>query len=281
MEHIARDEVNLATVPFIRPAKSDRSSPVHIEWTAEGRDGETHDFFQTIYPGTGMKLPGPTAGRVILALLSASKTSIVEDPLVETNYDEIGRLVRLQKSGTRNETIRTAIKRLQGLTVETNSFWTADLNTYTEESTIELFSGHHLSRRVNETNIQVRWTEENISLMRAWSKPLNINYILNLYSLLARRLLQVSQMGIYQEGCLVEDLRILCHGYLGVSQSRKYPSELKRSLKGPIESLKRRQLVHVKVEEDDSMPSGHVVIARPEQQLLEIYEGVTDLQYWR
>jgi hypothetical protein len=136
---IAQVEPILATMSFIRPNPEEQEGLVKFEWTAEGRDGQTHDFYQLFRPGENAKLPGPTAGRVIMALLSMSPDRIDETHQITTTLTELTRLCRLRKSRTAHKRIRRALARLQDTVITTNTFWDREGQTYFDKSSVSLF----------------------------------------------------------------------------------------------------------------------------------------------
>lgn len=279
----AQDEANLTTMPFVRPNPNNREGPVEFEWTAVGRDGQSHDFFQVFKPGRNASLPGPTAGRIMRALLSISSTPLSQNRRVKTRLDQLAGVCRLSKSGGTYERIRRAFARLQGLTIESNAFWDYANQKYTGARRIELFSSHHFDTSSSKTVVEFRWTPAVADLVTTWARPLNLNHLFQLDSCIARKLYQVSSLGVYQEGEMVEDLKLLCHGHLGISQDRKYPSELKRSLKKPVTELREKNLIDLTIQEDTGSPSiksGWLVRAQPMEGMQEVCEEIEDPQYW-
>jgi hypothetical protein len=283
MGKFARDEPTLATMPFIRLNSGNREGPVKFEWTTTGRDGKTHDFYQIFRSGKNEILPGPTAGRVIMALFSISPGEIDKNLQVQANLSNLAKLCRLKEAGSNNAQLRKAICRLKGVTIETNAFWDTRNQQYMEESKMSIFSNYHIGMNPQGQFVRVQWDSAVTSLMNTWSRPLNLNHLFRLDSCLARKLYQVSSLGIYQQGEMVEDLKLLCHGQLGISQDRRYPSELKRSLKKPIEALQEKNLIDITIEEDTESPSiksDWLVRARPMEGMLEVYDEIEDPQYW-
>lgn len=277
MGKIAQVEPNLATMPFVCPNPKEREGPVKFEWTAVGRDGQTHDFFQVFKPGGSEDLPGPTAGRVIMALSSMPPDRVGEAPRIKTHLTELTRACQLQKGGATHNRIRRALSRIQCTTIRTNAFWDYGSQRYLGERSVSIFSSHHYNAGPHKTEVDIRWTSAVRDLMNTRTTLINLDHLFSLNSCVARKLYRVSSLGIYQEGRLVEDLKLLCHGYLGITQNREYASELKRSLKGPIEELRETELLDVTIEEAPEMKSGHCVIARPMERMLDTCGGMEDL----
>jgi len=142
---IARSEANLPTMPFIRPNNSTQDGPIEFEWTAVGRDEKPHDFYQTFTPGKNLSLPGPTADRVMRALLSMSPGKTGQTLEIRTSLKRLTEICQLRKGGHTYDRIRRAIARLQGVTIETNAFWDYDQQKYMGDTTTELFSNHHFN----------------------------------------------------------------------------------------------------------------------------------------
>ena len=283
---IARSEANLPTMPFIRPNNSTQDGPIEFEWTAIGRDEKPHDFYQTFTPGKNLSLPGPTADRVMRALLSMSPVSTPpnnSDLEIQTSLKRLTEICQLRKGGHTYDRIRRAIARLQGVTIETNAFWDYDDQRYMGDTTTELFSYHHLYQKGPKAMVRAKWTPTIINLLNAWSKPVDLNHFFDLGTCLARKLYQISALGIYQHGEMVEDLKLLCHGQLGIDQNREHVSELKRSLSGPMEALRGENLIDITIEKDEESPSiksDWLVRARPMERMLEVCEEIDDPQYW-
>lgn len=227
-----------------------------------------------------MKLPGPTAGRVTMALLSMSPGETGDNLTVETHLNQLARLCRLNLGGTTNRRLRRAIHRLMGVTIETNAFWDYTGKGYIDKSKIGLLSHYHVNDEGKRKLFKVQWTEAVTSLMSTWTEPVNLDHLFELDPCVARKLYQVSSLGIYQHGEMVEDLKLLCHGQLGISKSRKYPSQMKRSLKDPIKLLREKDLIDVRFEKDEESPSiksDWLVRARPMKRMLEVSEEIPDL----
>jgi hypothetical protein len=273
---IAREESNLATMPFVRPKRGNGEGPIHFEWEAIGRDGAPHDFFQTFQPGNEMCLPGPTAGRVVMALLSVPPDESGDNFQVTTSLKKLRKMCQLARGGSTKRRLRRAIRRLGGIRIQTNAFWDAASKEYMDETSMSLFSSYHF----NEGEVTVRWSPTAAKMISTWTKPVNINHALSLDAHLARRLYQISSLGIYEEGKMTEDLKILCHGYLGISQSRGSLSRMEKSLRGPTDELREKALLNVSIREDSSFRSGVRVCARPMERMLEIYDEIEDPQYW-
>ena len=280
---IARSEANLPTMPFIRPNNSTQDGPIEFEWTAVGRDEKPHDFYQTFTPGKNLSLPGPTADRVMRALLSMSPGKTGQTLEIRTSLKRLTEICQLRKGGHTYDRIRRAIARLQGVTIETNAFWNYEDQRYMGDTTTELFSYHHLYTKGSKAMARVRWTSTVIDLMSTWSKPVDLNHFFDLDTCLARKLYQISSLGIYQHGEMVEDLKLLCHGQLGISQNRTSPPALKDSLKKPIAALRDQNLIDITIEKDEESPSiksDWLVRARPMERMLEVCEEIDDPQYW-
>lgn len=274
---IARDGANLATKPFIRPRKSSEG-PVRFEWAAVGRDGKHHEFFQVFEPPDGMSLPGPTAGRVITALFSIPPEKTGEHFEVTTRLSALSELCRLSKNGTTNRHLRRAICRLEGVRIKTNSFWDAGSQQYMDDTPMSLLSSYDF----DGGKIKIRWSPDVIEMVNTWTKPTRLDHLFELRSCLSRKLYQISSLGIYQEGKMVEDLEILCHGHLGIRQSQGLISEMKDSLKDPVMKLREKNLVDITFRKEDgsSFGSGWSVCARPMERMLEVCEDIEDKQYW-
>lgn len=276
-------ESNLPSTSFIRPRDSDKDEPVTFTWTAVGRDGRSHDFFQTFTPGRNLKLPGPTAGRVMRALLSMHPDESNQDFEIRTSIKRLVEICNLKSGGETHDRIRQAFRRLQGVTIKTNAFWDYESQEYMDASCIELFAHHHFSTKGSKKMVRVQWTPTVMDLLSTWTKPVDLDHLFQLDTCLARKLYQVSALNIYQQGEMVEDLRLLCHGQLGISQDRKRPSELKCSLRGPIEALREKNLIEITIEKDPESPSiksDWLVRARPMKRMLEPNENIDDPQYW-
>lgn len=283
MGRVARTGATLPLMPFVRPKSLNRKGPVKYEWEAIGRDGQSHDFIQVFRPGNNMNLPGPTAGRVIMALLSKSPGPGDQSPQISTHLDELAEICRLDKNQLAYGRIRKALERLQGAKIESNSFWDYADQKYMKQHAIGLFSSGHSDITSSKAEFDVQWSSGIVDLMRTWTRPINLNHLFGLDTCLARKLYRVSTLGIYQQGELVEDLRLLCHGHLGISQNREYPSQLKQSLSRPIESLREKNLIDVTIEKDTENPSiksDWLVRARPMEGMLEINDEIEDPQYW-
>jgi hypothetical protein len=279
---IARGEATLATMPFVRPKFDDQESPTKFEWTAVGRDGKSHEFYQTFTPGRNLNLPGPTADRVMRALLSMSPAEIGQDLETRTSLKTLIGICGLRKSGRTYDQIRRAIARLQGVTIESNAFWDYRDQKYIG-TTAEIFSECHLSTTGSKEMVRVQWAPSFVDLMSTWSKPVNLHHFSELETCLDRKLYQISAFGIYQQGEMIEDLKLLCHGQLGIDQNREHVSELKRSLSGPMEALRGENLLDITIEKDEESPSiksDWLVRARPMERMLEVCEEIDDPQYW-
>lgn len=277
---IARTGGTLPLLPFIRPDNGKKERAARFEWTAIGRDDQLHDFYQVFRSGSNTCLPGPTAGRVTMALLSIPPDQNLQ---VRTHLSELTELCQLQKSGSNNRQLRRALARLQNLTIETNALWYHGDQKYLGDVSTKLFSSYSLSSSSSKTEIEVQWAPKVAELISSWSKPVHLDRLFRLDSCLPRRLYQICSLGIYQQGEMIEDLKLLCHGHLGISQNRQYPSQLKRSLKKPIEALREKNLIDVTIEKDTESPSiksDWLVRARPMKGMLEFYKEIPDPQYW-
>jgi hypothetical protein len=278
-DRFARGEATRPTMPFVR--RDNEEGPIEFEWTAIGRDGEPHDFYQVFRSGYDMSLPGPTAGCVMMALLSIPPGKIGEKLEVQTDLSELASLCRLQKDGHTNRQLRRAIVQLQGLSIETNAFWDPNDQKYMDESKIALLSHYHFNADGEKEVVEVRWTSAAITLTSIWTKPVNLGHLFKLDSSLARKLYWASSLSIYQEGKMEEGLRDLCHERLGISRSREHPAELNRDLRGPVRSLREKNLIDVRSKkgpESPSIESEWVVRARPMEKMLEAEEKTKDPQ---
>mgnify|MGYP006426530151 CR=1 FL=1 len=281
---IARSEVNLLSLPFTRPSPPAPGADVSYQWTAEDRKGNQRDFYRKFSPGEDMKLPGPTADRVMMALMSVPPTEKENGRFeVETCVGELAGLCGLGHGGSDNRRIRKALRRLKGLTITTNAFWHAGKEEYFGTSNLELFS----SLRFTETGtskkiIKVQWSSGIAEVMGTWTKPTALKPVLDIGSCIARKLYRTGALGIYQEGELVEDLEILAYGYLGMKK-QDYASELKHALAAPAETLQKKELASVaveKAEEDPAFGSGWRVRVRPMSKMHQTRSGIQDPQYW-
>jgi len=276
-------ESNLPSTSFIRPRNSDKDEPVTFTWTAVGRDGRSHDFFQTFTPGHGRKLPGPTADRVMRALLSMHPDESNQEFEIRTSINRLIEICNLKSGGETYDRIRRAINRLQGVTIKTNAFWDYERQEYMDASCIELFAHHHFNTMGSKKMVRVQWTSAVMDLLSTWTKPVDLDHLFQLDTCLARKLYQVSALNIYQQGEMIEDLKLLCHGQLGISQNRSAPSALKQSLNGAVKALRAKKLIDIEFEKDEKSPSiksDWLVQARPMKGMLDLQEDIDDPQYW-
>jgi len=272
------DEANLTGLPVTRNHRQDDRSEIERTWTALGRGGEEREFYRLIKSKSGRALPGPTADRVLNAL---SCLTARQGRVMQTSYSELASLAGLTRSGRSYDLIYRALDRLQDVMIETNSIWLHDREQYVREAKLYLIGAQaEVPEPGGEVEIRVAWTEEFYGMIQSWAKPIDIQSVNDLSTPIARRLYRLSELAFFHEGRFLEDLHILAHVQLGLSEHRTAPSRIKQSLKGSVKSLHENGLARVEYVSDDRLQSGNGIYVSPGPKMYDLNMEIDDPRYW-
>ena len=249
---IGKDELNLTEFPIALLSSRGSESQKTLEFSDTIR-GENNKPVKRQWIVTGSDKFGlPVSGDedIILSLLEATKDDGFASRMVPiSRYDIIERL-GIPHTGPSYQRVKEALDRLAGVQIYArNAFWDKTIKRYTSVS-FGILEGYVLvdetpGRKTEQLKFKhlssITWNEIIFKSFLAGNlKSLNLNRYFTLRSATARRLYRYLDKKFYdQKGCFEINLFRLAYERLGMSRSRRYPSQVKEKLAQAHEELIR------------------------------------------
>lgn len=236
----SRDEMNLAEMPIAALSRKVEPGVKSLTFTDTIIvDGIPKKRTITITGSEKWGLPTAKDEDVVTGLLLLSFEQGFKSPRVQFSvYDFIHKL-DWPYSGQSYKRIKDALRRIAGVTLETNGWWDNEAKAYRtrifhiiDQVTI---SGIDDSR----SNSEFTWSETLFASIKANNiKLLNFSLLRELKSQIAKRLFRLLDKRFYRNNQVRYNLIELCHEKIGLSRKMQYKSKLIEKLSPAIEELK-------------------------------------------
>ena len=243
---IAKDEMNLATLPISRLGRADTRDVIEYYGTFNDGDGQ-QEMVWTVRGAAGIGLPGELGERVLVALLAIGSQNSFEDRRMEFTTYQVLRILGLGVGGGNYAGVERAIAQLAGILITSDNAWVqkeedGKLRRARVSKGFHLIDDYTLwNPDDSKDQSHIVWGERIWKNLRAgYIKNLSISFYLGLSNPLSRRLFRFLDKITYHRPSNPYEIDIFALANKLGMVPYEYAAHLKRPLAKAADELVER-----------------------------------------